>query len=282
MNSQEKIEKQIFAAKIRIEILKELSEIGSGHVGGSLDLADLLAVLYSGKMRINPKDPTWKDRDYIVISKGHAGPALYATLALCGYFPMEVLKTLNQPGTMLPSHCDHNKTPGVDVTAGSLGQGIGVAVGIALGHKIQKRNNYVYCIIGDGEMQEGSVWEALLLAPQFQLNNLLIIVDDNGLQIDGSTKQIDDLGDISKKVSEFGWYVIDVDGSDVEAIDSAITCCKLSGSPSFINLHTVKGKGWPTYEGKVASHYVKGITKECVVQPISHLEKLMENLEKQD
>ncbi len=271
---------KIFANEIRIETLKELAEIGSGHLGGALDLADLLAVLYSGAMRIDPKKPDCPDRDYLVISKGHAGPVLYAALALKGYFPLEMLKTLNQPGTKLPSHCDRCKTPGVDMTAGSLGQGIGAAVGIALGNKLQGRDSDTYCIIGDGEMDEGSVWEAMLLAPQFCLDHFIVFADHNGLQIDGATNDVVGLGDISKKVSEFGWYVVDVDGHDAEAITAAIALCKKAGVPAFVNLHTVKAKGWAKYENKVESHYVKNISEADILEPISVLQDEIELLRK--
>lgn len=271
---------KVFANEIRIEILKELAGIGNGHLGGALDLADLLAVLYSGVMKVYPENPGHPDRDYLIISKGHAGPALYATLALKGYFPMEQLKTLNQPGTKLPSHCDRCKTPGVDMTAGSLGQGIGVAVGIALGNKCKGLDNYTYCVVGDGEMQEGSVWEAMLLAPQFKLDNFIVIVDNNGLQIDGATKDVVNLGNISKKIAEFGWYVIDVDGHDVEAISSAINLCKKANAPAFVNLHTIKAKGWEKYEDKVESHYVKNITMDRILEPISVLQNEIELMKK--
>ena len=263
---------KIFANEIRIEILKMLAEAGSGHAGGALDLADLVAVLYSGAMKIDPKDPGWADRDYLVMSKGHAGPVLYAALALKGYFPMEELATLNKPGTHLPSHCDRLKTPGIDMTAGSLGQGIGVAAGIALGNQLAGRDNYTFCIVGDGEMDEGSVWEALIQAPQHKLNRFIVIVDNNGLQIDGPTREVADLGDISQKAAAFGWCVTDVDGHDVEQIEAAIESCKQAGRPAFINLHTIKAKGWGQYESQVGSHYINSITKEAVAEPIEKLE----------
>lgn len=266
------LETKIFANQIRIEILKELSEIGNGHLGGSLDLADLLAVLYSGKMNIRVQEPNWEDRDYLVMSKGHAGPALYATLALTGFFPVEELATLNQPGTNLPSHCDRLKTRGIDMTAGSLGQGIGAATGIALGNQLAGRSNYTYCVIGDGEMDEGSVWESMLLAPQFKLSQYIVIVDNNGLQIDGRTEDQVNLGDITAKAKAFGWNAVDVDGHDVAAIDAAIDLCKKAGGPSFINMHTIKAKGWKKYENQVGCHWVGSVTKEGIAQPVAELE----------
>jgi transketolase len=280
MDTKKITEIKILADEIRIETLKELAEVGSGHLGGSLDLAEILAVLYSYAMNVDPKNPSWPDRDYLVLSKGHAGPALYATLALKGFFPVEELKTLNQPGTKLPSHCDRCKTPGIDMTAGSLGQGIGVAVGIALGNKMKGRASHTYCIIGDGEMNEGSVWEALLLAPQYKLDNFIVFVDNNGLQIDGTTNDIVRLGDISKKATEFGWYAVDVDGHDIEAVGSAVDLCKKAKAPAFINAHTIKAKGWAKYEGKLECHHVKGITKDEILGPVSALRAEVERLKK--
>lgn len=274
MDAKKRNEVKSMACRIRIETLKALAAAGSGHVGGALDLADLLAVLYFGRMNIRPKEPKWPDRDYLVMSKGHAGPVLYAALALKGYFPMEELYTLNQAGTSLPSHCDRKKTRGVDMTAGSLGQGIGAAVGIALGNRLAGRDNYTYCIVGDGEMDEGSVWEAMLLAPQFGLDHFVVIVDNNGQQIDGATKDVVDLGDISKKAEAFGWNVQDVDGHDAEAIDRALEECRgLSGTrkPSFINLHTTKAFGWEKYEGQTGSHYVASVTEEDIEEPVAKL-----------
>ncbi len=265
-------ELQIFADTIRIEMLKEVGEAGDGHIGGELDLADLLAVLYQEIMNVDPKNPKDPNRDYLVVSKGHVGPVVYATLALMGYFPMERLMTLNKPGTELPSHCDCNKVPGVDMTAGSLGQGISAAVGIALGNKTAGRSNRTYCVVGDGEMDEGSVWETMLIAPQFGLKNLTVIVDNNGIQIDGYTKDIVNLGDISQKAKDFGWYVIDADGHDVEALAEALTLAGKAERPSFINMHTVKAKGWKKYENVVGSHHVKGLTAEIVAGPIAQLE----------
>lgn len=278
MDNKQLNEVKIFACQIRIEILKMLAEAGSGHVGGSLDLAELMAVLYGGKMRVDAKNPTWPDRDYLIMSKGHAGPALYASLALKGFFPMEKLATLNKLGTDLPSHCDRKKTPGVDMTAGSLGQGVGAATGIALGNQMSGRNNYTYCILGDGEMDEGSVWESMLLAPQMKLDHYIVIADDNGMQIDGTTKDIVNLGNLTTKAAEFGWFAIDVDGHDPAAISDAIDVCKQAGRPAFINMHTIKAKGWPRYEGQVGSHWVGGIRKEDVAEPVTQLEAEIQRL----
>ena len=278
MESKKIADLKIFANQIRIETLKELAQLGSGHVGGALDLADLLAVLYQNIMQIDPKNPDDPKRDYLVVSKGHAGPVVYAALALKGYFPMEQLMTLNQSGTRLPSHCDRCKTVGIDMTAGSLGQGIGAALGIALGNKTAGRDNYTYCIVGDGEMNEGSVWEAMMLAPQYNLKNLVVIVDENGLQIDGATKDILSIGDIAQKARDFGWYVMDVDGHDVESLGMAISLGKKADRPVFIDMHTVKGKGWKKYENVLGSHHVKSISKEEILEPIAALEQENEKL----
>ena len=279
MDAKKLKETKVFAARIRVETLKALAEAGCGHVGGSLDLAELMAVLYGGKMRIDPANPAWADRDFLVMSKGHAGPVLYATLALKGFFPMEELATLNKIGTSLPSHCDRRKTPGVDMTAGSLGQGISAATGIALGNQLAGRDNYTYCVVGDGEMDEGSVWESMLLAPQLKLSRYIVIVDNNGMQIDGVTKDVLNLGNLTAKAAEFGWYAVDVDGHDPAAIDRAINDCRAAGRPAFINLHTVKAKGWAKYEGQVGSHWVGVMNKEDIAEPLSRLEAEIAGLE---
>ncbi len=279
MDTKQKNEMEIFACQIRIETLKMLAEAGSGHVGGALDLADLMAVLYSGKMNIRPEEPQWEDRDFLVLSKGHAGPVLYAALALKGYFPMEELATLNKPGTHLPSHCDRRKTVGIDMTAGSLGQGIGAAVGIALGNKTWRKDSYTYCVVGDGEMDEGSVWEAMLLAPQFRLNRLIVFADQNGLQIDGPTNEVVKLGNITAKAAAFGWNALEVDGHNLEAISAAIDVCKQSDRPSFITLKTVKAKGWAKYENQVGSHHVGSIRKDEIEEPVARLRGRIRQLE---
>jgi len=182
-----------FATEIRLETMKELTHLGFGHVGGDLSVIETLAVLYGEVMRIDPKNPRWSDRDWLVVSKGHAGPAVYATLALTGYFPLEELLTLNQGGTRLPSHCDRNKTIGIDMTTGSLGQGVSSAIGIALGNRLDQRENYTYLMIGDGVCDEGQVWEGALFAAHHKLDHLIAFVDANKKQLDGYTKDINDL-----------------------------------------------------------------------------------------
>ncbi len=229
---------------IRSLIIEELGELGVGHVGGSLSIVEALVVLYNKVMNINPSNPYLEGRDRFVLSKGHGGPGLYAVLADRGFFDIEELSTLNKPNTNLPSHCDMNKTKGVDMTVGSLGQGISCAVGMAKASKIKKDNAYIYCILGDGECQEGEVWEASMCAAHFKLNNLIAFIDYNKMQIDGLTKDVMNLGNIHKKWDAFGWNVLDVDGHNVADIYEKIMDGKKSkDKPTIIILNTIKGKG---------------------------------------
>ena len=260
-----------FATQIRIETIKEMGNLGFGHLGGALSIAETLAVLYGAVMRIDPKNPGWEERDWLVCSKGHAGPAIYATLALKGYFPMEELLTLNRPGTHLPSHCDRNKTVGIDMTTGSLGQGSSLAVGVALGNRMDERKSTTYLILGDGELQEGQIWEAVLLAAQHKLDNLIALVDNNQQQLDGYTKNINDLGDIAHKFDSFGWSAQSIDGANVAKIYEAIERAKqVKGKPSVIVLNTIKGKGCSFVEGKVDNHHVT-ISPEQMEQALTEL-----------
>lgn len=244
-----------FSKQIQIETIKEIASLGVGHLGGSLSISDLLAVLYGNQMKYDPKNPKWEERDWFVCSKGHAGPAVYATLALTGFIPMSQLETLNRPGTNLPSHCDRTKTPGIDMTTGSLGQGASTAAGIALAHKMNHAPNYTYVVFGDGEIDEGQVWEMALFAHTKKLSNLIAFVDHNKLQIDGTTEEVCDLGDIAGKFESFGWFAQSVDGHDVEAINEAIERAKSQGErPSMIVLHTVKANGWSKAANTAGSH----------------------------
>ncbi|MFV0393857.1 MAG: transketolase [Coprobacillaceae bacterium] len=201
------------SANIRIDILKMISHIGQGHIGGSLSIVEVLSVLYGNCMQHNPKRPNDENRDRLVLSKGHAGPALYSTLANVGYFDKEMLYTLNQGGTNLPSHPDKNKTPGVDMTTGSLGQGISVAAGIAKGLKMKKSNNYVYAIVGDGELNEGQCFEAFQFIAHYQLDNCIVFIDDNKKQLDGTTKETMNPFSIVDKMKPFGFHVKEVKGN---------------------------------------------------------------------
>ncbi len=237
-------ELNILAANIRLETLKVIHSRGFGHVGGSVDLAELMAVLYGAVMNYDPKNPRWEDRDWLVLSKGHSGPVAYATFGLMGYYPLEDAYTLNQPHTHFPSHTDRKLTPGVDLTTGSLGQGVSTAAGAALGNRVDGRTNHVFCVVGDGEADEGEVWEGFHFAFAHKLDNLIYFVDKNGYQLDGATKDILDHGDLAGKVSAFGLYTQEVDGHDVAAIYHAIeNAYARKGVPSCIVLDTIKGKG---------------------------------------
>lgn len=236
-------EMNIFAAQIRKAALRAMNAFHGGHVGGSMSMSDLMAALYGECMKVDPKNPQWEERDWLVVSKGHCGPAVYGTLALMGYFPEDELDTLNKEGTRLPSHCDRNRTPGIDMTTGSLGQGVSCAVGVAWGMKYKKMPNTVYTILGDGECDEGQVWEAALFAATKKLGNLIGFVDYNKKQLDGYTKDICDLGDIRQKFEDFGWHSVEVDGHDIPAIVEAIeNAKKVTDKPSMIVLNTIKGK----------------------------------------
>ena len=274
MLSEERVkELKRFSKKIQMETMKTICEIGMGHVGGSLSISDLLALLYDQEMKIDPKNPKWEERDWLVLSKGHCAPALYSTLALKGYFPMEWLMTVNPNNTNLPSHADRLKVPGVDMTTGSLGQGSSAAAGIALGLKMEDKPNYVYLILGDGECQEGQVWEAALFAPQHKLNHLIAFVDLNRLQLDGFTDDICAMGDMEAKFTDFGWYTQGVNGHDIQAIHMAIENAKRQPEkPSMIILHTIKGNGWSEIAGKTNSH-APTVSKEQLAQALAEMEE---------
>ena len=232
---------------IRCDIVSSIGNVGVGHVGGSLSIVEALAVLYFQEMKIDPAEPKKAGRDRLVCSKGHAGPAVYATLARRGYFDRAELMTLNQGGTNLPSHCDKNRTVGIDMTTGSLGQGFSCAVGAALGAKLEEDGAAVYAIIGDGESQEGQIWEAAMFAAAKGLDNLIGITDYNKLQIDGTVAEVNDLEPLAEKWAAFGWNVIDVeDGNDVEQVSEAFRHARLgrgSGRPTMVILNTRKGCG---------------------------------------
>lgn len=248
---------RVFAEEIRVETLRELAHLGFGHVGGAMSIVELLAILYGKEMRVDPKNPKWEDRDRLIVSKGHAGPVIYATLALMGFFPKEVLLTLNQGGTILPSHCDGTKTPGVDMTTGSLGQGISTACGVALGNKTQKKDAYTYLILGDGECNEGQVWEAAMFAAAHGLDNMTWLLDNNKKQLDGTVEEILDTGDLAEKFAAFGFNSVRIDGHDVEAIyDTIHDYDRACGKPQMIVLDTVKGKGVADIEAMPSNHSI--------------------------
>ena len=262
-----------FSADIRIAMIREMQALGSGHVGGSASIADVLAVLYGGVMNVKPEYPEWEDRDRLVLSKGHCGPALYAALALKGFFPLEWLNTLNAPDTRLPSHADRLKTPGVDMTTGSLGQGISAAVGIALGNRVQKRDSYVYCIIGDGEMEEGQVWEACEAAAHFALDKFILFLDWNKYQLDGTVEQIGAPVGAAEKFKAFGFETQTVKGYDTKEIYGAILRAKKgTGKPHAIILDTIKGAGINFAEGLAYNHYLP-VSDEAAESAIEEIER---------
>lgn len=246
-------ELQKLALEIRIGIVEEIQARGFGHIGGSLSLADALAVLYGAVMRYDSQNPKWPDRDKLVCSKGHAGPGVYATLAVKGFFPYEDLKTLNQPGTYLPSHCDKNKTPGVDMTTGSLGQGTSAAVGIALGDRLKGRDSRTYLLVGDGESDEGQVWEAAMFTAAKKITNLIWLVDDNKKQLDGYTQDVLPIFDLEAKFAAFGFDARRVDGNDIAQVYDALTA-PIGDKPRAIILDTVKGKGIREVEETMGNH----------------------------
>jgi len=227
----------------------------SGHPGGSLSIADILTVLYFNQMNINEKDPKAEQRDRLVLSKGHCAPALYSTLAHRGFFPVEDLKTLRKLSSYLQGHPDMNKIPGVDMTSGSLGQGLSVANGMALASKIDKAGRRVYCICGDGEIQEGQIWEAAMTAAHYKLDNLCVVVDNNGLQIDGEVNNVMNIYPIDEKFKSFGFEVINIDGHNIEEIINAFEVAKtIKGKPTVVIAKTVKGKGVSFMENNAGWH----------------------------
>lgn len=261
------------ARAIRLDTIRCIGSLGAGHYGGSLSLSEVLSALYFKHMRIDPAQPKREGRDRLFLSKGHAGPALYAALANRGYFPRSKLLTLNQPGTDLPSHCDMKRTPGVDMTAGSLAQGFSCAVGAALGSRLRNDGAWIYTIIGDGESQEGQIWEAAMFAGNRKLDHLVAFLDNNGAQLDGATDTINSLEPICAKWEAFGWRCIDVpDGHDVDAIDRAICEAKRSvGRPTMIVLHTIKAKGIAKMEGKAEGSHYFSLTSEEVEQALRQI-----------
>ena len=243
------------AKEARRITMRMIASLGKGHVGGAMDIVDVLTVLYYEEMNLDPGKPQMRGRDRLVISKGHGGPGLYSILAMKGYFDKREITTLNRPGTMLPSHCDRLLTPGVDMTTGSLGQGLSAAVGMALADRMDQNGARVYCIIGDGESQEGQIWEAGMFAAQMRLGTLTCFLDLNGQQIDAPVDQVNSMIDAAAKWRAFGWNVQEVDGHDFQAIYASIERAKACGDkPNMIVLHTVKGKGWKKVEGTTQCH----------------------------
>lgn len=269
----EKLELQKIANEVRKDILTEVYHAKSGHPGGSLSVADILTCLYFEEMNVDPKNPGWADRDRLVLSKGHATPALYAVLAEKGYFPKEELKTLRALGSRLQGHPNMNDTPGVDMTSGSLGQGVSAAVGMALSAKLTRDSYRVYAVLGDGELEEGQVWEAMMFAGNKGLDNLVVVVDSNGIQLDGTVEEINSPQPIDEKMKAFHLHPIVVDGHDFDQLHRAFEEAKtVKGCPTAIIAKTVKGKGVSYMENQVSWHGTAPNQEQY--------EKAMEELEK--
>ncbi|MGQ9780027.1 MAG: transketolase [Bacillota bacterium] len=243
------------ARQIRGHIIRMLAAAGSGHPGGSLSAVEILTLLYFRRMRYDPQNPKWPDRDRFVLSKGHAAPVLYATLAEAGFFPVEILTTLRRFGSILQGHPDMKKTPGVEMSTGSLGQGLSAANGMALAGKLDKKDYRIYVLIGDGEIEEGQIWEAAMTAVHYKLDNLTAFLDYNHLQIDGRIEEVKSNTDPAARFRAFGWHVLEVDGHDFAALERAVDEAQATkGKPTMIVAHTVKGKGVSFMENQVGWH----------------------------
>ena len=255
MNNSLKHELEVFATKERMLILEGIYNAKAGHPGGSLSIAELMAYLYNVEMKVDANNPKWEDRDRFVLSKGHAAPALYATLALKGFFPTEDIKTLRKSDSYLQGHPSMKSVPGVDMSTGSLGQGISTAVGMALAAKLDKKDTRVYTILGDGEIEEGQVWEAAMFANAKKLDNLVVIVDNNNLQIDGTVEEVNSPYPIPEKFTAFGFNTIEIDGNNLDEIETAFENAKnCKDKPTAIIAKTVKGKGVSYMENAVNWH----------------------------
>ena len=257
------LELKEIARQLRVEVLKMLTLAGSGHTGGSLSIIEILVTLYFFKLHHDSKNPTWSDRDRFVLSKGHGAPALYAILARLGYFSEAELKKLRKINEMLQGHPYNISTPGIEISTGSLGQGLSAANGMALAAKLDKAKWRVYVLMGDGETQEGQIWEAAMTAAHYHLDNLCGIIDANKLQIDGSVCEIMNVEPMKEKWEAFGWQVLEVDGHNLHSLSTAFDQCeKIKGKPCMIIAHTVKGKGVSFMEGKVGYHGVAPTEEE--------------------
>ena len=264
MTLNEKKELSIAACKVRMGIIESTHSAKCGHPGGSLSATEMFTYLYFKEMNVDPANPKWEDRDRFVLSKGHTAPGLYAALALRGFFPVEDLKTLRKTGSYLQGHPNMNSVPGVDMSTGSLGQGISCAAGMALGLKHQGKDARVYTLLGDGEIQEGQVWEACMFASHYNLDNLCIIVDNNGLQIDGDVAKVMSPYPIDEKLAAFGFDVQVINGHDFDQIEAAMNHAKtVKGKPSAIVMHTVKGKGVSFMENEAGWHGKGPNDAEC-------------------
>jgi len=248
-------EMEAIAKKLRRHIITMTGKAGSGHPGGSLSAVEIVTALYFRLLRHKPKDPQWTDRDRFILSKGHAAPLLYAALAECGYLPIDELITLRQLDSRLQGHTDRTVTPGVEMSAGALGQGLSFAIGVALAGRLNSQKYRVYVLLGDGECDEGQVWEGAMAAAHFKVDNLVAIVDNNGLQIDGWNRDVMNLDPFNQKWQAFGWHVIEVDGHDLAQLTGAFNQAKLvKGQPTVIIAHTIKGKGVSFMENNADFH----------------------------
>lgn len=255
MTPEEKKRLQIMAARVREGILTGTHAAKCGHPGGSLSAADLFTYLYFKELRVDPANPGWAERDRFVLSKGHTAPGLYATLALRGFFPVDELTTLRKIGSRLQGHPNMNETPGVDMSTGSLGQGVSAAAGMALAAKYQGKDCRVYALLGDGELEEGEVWEAMMFAHQYKLDNLCVVIDNNNLQIDGRVEDVMNPHPIPEKLRAFGFSVREVDGHDFEQLEAAFAAAKeTKGVPTAIVMSTTKGKGVSYMENQAGWH----------------------------
>jgi transketolase len=251
------------ARQLRLDIVEMLYRAGSGHVGGSLSATDILVALFFSHMHLDPGNACYPERDFFVLSKGHAAPVLYAILARLGYFSREELFTLRQFGSSLQGHPDSKCTPGVEVPTGSLGQGLSIANGLALAMKLNHSRQRVYALLGDGEIQEGQIWEAAMTAAHYSLDNLTAILDRNRLQIDGHTKEVMSIEPLAAKWEAFGWHTVQVDGHAIpDILDTLKACRSVKGQPSIIIARTTKGKGVSIFEDQVKFHGVTPTTEE--------------------
>ena len=255
MTSQEKKQLCIAACKVRMGIIEATHAAKCGHPGGSLSAADMFTYLYNKELNVDPANPKWEGRDRFVLSKGHTAPGLYAALAHRGFFPVEDLLTLRKAGSYLQGHPNMNSVPGVDMSTGSLGQGISAACGMALAGKVDGKDYRVYTLLGDGEIQEGQVWEAFMLSAHYDLDNFCVIIDNNGLQIDGKVADVMSPYPITDKMAAFGFHVVAIDGHDFDQIEAAFETAKqVKGKPTAIVMTTTKGKGVSFMEGKAGWH----------------------------
>ena len=257
--------------EMRRDIINMTANAGSGHPGGSLSIVELMASIFCNHMRIDPKDPRKADRDRFVLSKGHAAPCYYAILAELGFIDKAEFANFRQLHSILQGHPDYKKIPGIDASTGSLGQGCSIAVGMALGAKHQGKDIKVYTILGDGECQEGQIWESFMAAAHFKLDNLTVIIDYNGLQIDGTNDEVMSLGDMPAKLRAFGFDLHEIDGHDFDAIEAALSAPAAAGKPKCILAHTVKGKGVSYMENQVGWHG-KAPNEEQRAQALKELE----------